>query len=271
MKCILGRKVGMTQVFKDNGMVVPVTRVQAGPCVVTQVKTKEKDGVNAIQIGFGSQKAFRLSQAVAGHLKGLTTVRFMRDAQTDQALSRGDVFTVSTFAPGDNVQVVGNSKGRGFQGVVKRHHFAGSPASHGHKDQLRMPGSIGAGGVQRTFKGIRMGGHMGTQQVTVKNLEIVAVDVEKNELLIKGAVPGARGGVVMISSASGEIVVETAPVEVAAPVAEEAMVSAESTADVAAEEVVVAESPAEETVSVEPVAEEVAAVETKEEGSSEQA
>lgn len=247
MKCILGRKVGMTQVFKDNGSVVPVTRVQAGPCVVTQVKTKEKDGVNAIQIGFGNQKAFRLSQATAGHLKGLTTVRFMRDVRTEQQLSRGDVFTVSTFAPGDNVQVVGNSKGRGFQGVVKRHGFAGGPASHGHKDNLRMPGSIGAGGVQRTFKGIRMGGHMGTQQVTVKNLEIVGVDTEKNELLIKGAVPGARGGIVMISSASGEIVVETAPVE-------------ETTTPVV-----------EEASSVEPVAEEVAAVETQEEGSSQQA
>lgn len=278
MKCILGRKVGMTQVFRDNGSVVPVTRVQAGPCVVTQVRTKEKDGVNAIQIGFGSQKAFRLSQATAGHLKGLTTVRFMRDAKTEQQLSRGDMFTVSTFAPGDTVQVVGNSKGRGFQGVVKRHGFAGSLASHGHKDQLRMPGSIGAGGVQRTFKGIRMGGHMGTQQVTIKNLEIVAVDTEKNELLIKGAVPGARNGLLMISSESGEILVETTEVaetkEEVVQDAEETTAEVTATEDVVAPEVVV-EPANEETVveeiTPEPVAEEVAAVETPAESVEEKA
>jgi large subunit ribosomal protein L3 len=225
MKCIIGTKIGMTQVFNDSGAVVPVTRVQAGPCVVTQVKTKEKDGVAAIQIGFGSQKTFRLSKSLQGHLQGLATVRFLRDVRTEQELKRGDSFTVSIFKPGDTIQVVGNSKGRGFQGVVKRHHFHGSPASHGHKDQERMPGSIGAGGVQRTFKGIRMGGHMGTQQVTVKNLEIVGVDVEKNELLIKGAVPGARGGLVLVSAEDGLIEVqsvgagETPVVEV--PVVEE--------------------------------------------------
>ncbi len=225
MKCILGTKLGMTQVFRADGTVVPVTRVQAGPCVVTQVKEKSKDHVDAVQIGFGEQKLFRLSKATQGHLSGLATVRYMRDVRTDEetkGLKRGDRFTVSIFTPGEKVQVVGTSKGKGFQGVVKRHGFKGGPASHGHKDNLRMPGSIGAGGVQRVFKDMRMGGHMGDQQVTVKNLEIVEIHPETNELLIKGAIPGSRGNVLVITTLSGKIEVEqkeTAPVE-AVPVVE---------------------------------------------------
>lgn len=207
MRCILGTKVCMTQVFREDGTVVPVTRVQAGPCVITQVKTKDRDGVAAIQIGHGTQKIFRLHKAQQGHLKGLDTVRVMRDVRIDtgNTLKRGDIFTVSIFQSGEKVKVEGTSKGKGFQGVVKRHGFAGSPASHGHKDQLRMPGSIGASGVQRVFKGTRMAGHMGDAKVTVQNLEIVEVHTDSNELFIKGAVPGTRGSLLMISTDSGVI------------------------------------------------------------------
>lgn len=209
MKFILGKKLGMTQVFRADGTVVPVTRVKAGPCVVTQVKTKEKDGASAVQVGFGEQKAFRLNKAIQGHLKDLSTVSVMRDFSddTDHGLKRGDTFTVSIFEPGEKVKVTGKSKGRGFQGVVKRHNFAGSPASHGHKDQLRMPGSIGATDPGRVFKGTRMGGHMGDARVTVSNLEIIEVLPEFDEILIKGAVPGARGGLLMISTPEGKIAI----------------------------------------------------------------
>src|SRR3989344_7847561 len=214
MKFILGKKIGMTQVFLDNGIVVPVTRVQAGPCVVTQIKTKDHDGVDAVQIGFDKQKLFRLHKSEKGHLAGINwepciSVRFLREVpQTSSTLKRGDVFTVGIFSTGEKVAVIGTSKGRGFQGVVKRHGFAGGPASHGHKDNLRMPGSIGAGGVQRVFKDMRMGGHMGDAQITVKNLEIVMVKPEANELWIKGAIPGARNGLVFVSTDSGSIEIE---------------------------------------------------------------
>lgn len=211
MKCILGKKIGMTQVFRDDGTVVPVTKVEAGPCVVTQVKEAAANGgVSAIQIGFGTQKKFRQTRALQGHLAGLPTVRYMRDmrAEDGHGLQRGDTFSVKMFSPGEKVQVVGRSKGKGFQGVVKRHGFAGGPASHGHKDNLRMPGSIGAGGVQRVFKDMRMGGHMGSEQVTVKNLEIVEVHPETNELLIKGAVPGAHGSLLVITGAEGVMTVD---------------------------------------------------------------
>lgn len=231
MKFILGTKIGMTQVFRQDGTVVPVTRVQAGPCVVAQVKSKENDGVQSVQMGFGEQKKFRLSRSLQGHLKGLATVRILRDfrtTDTEAALKRGDTVSVKTFAAGEKVQVVGWSKGRGFQGVVKRHNFKGGPASHGHKDNLRMPGTIGAGGVQRVFKDQRMAGHMGTERVTVKNLEVVEIHPETHELYIKGAVPGARGGLLLISTNEGVIeidapaVAETAPelVETTLPVAD---------------------------------------------------
>ncbi len=210
MKFIIGTKLGMTQVFLADGTVVPVTRIQAGPCVVTQVKTKESDGVQSVQVGFGTQKKFRVPRAQQGHLKDLATVRVMRDFRTDDKtkLERDDVFTVKTFVVGDIVDVIGWAKGRGFQGVVKRHGFKGGPATHGHKDNLRMPGSIGAGGVQRVFKNMRMAGHMGTNRVTVQRLEIVEVHPETNELLIKGAIPGARGGMVYVKAATGDLIVE---------------------------------------------------------------
>ena len=192
----------MTQIFSANGNVVPVTRVEAGPCQVTQVKDVPKDNTKAIQLGFGVKREFRVKKPQAGHLKDLELSAWVQDCEIESTenIERGDVVTVTTFAPGDVVDVIGTSKGKGFAGVVKRHHFRGGPASHGHKDNLRAPGSIGAGGVQRVFKGMRMAGRMGGERVTVKNLEIVEIHPETNELYIKGAVPGGRNGFIMISS-----------------------------------------------------------------------
>ena len=210
MKFILGTKLSMTQVFREDGTVVPVTRVQAGPCTVTQIRSV--NGKKSVQVGMGEQKAHRVSKALRGHLKDLSIPKVMREVviEGDTSLERGDTFTAENFAAGDKVQVSGRSKGRGFQGVVKRHGFAGSPASHGHKDQLRMPGSIGATDAARVFKGTRMGGHMGDKSVTVKNLEVVEVHPETNELYIKGAVPGARGSELLIIAAEGELTAQKA-------------------------------------------------------------
>ena len=203
MKVILGKKLSMSQKFADDGRVVPVTVVLAGPCVVTQVKTLETDGYQAVQVAFGEKKT--ISKPLAGHLKELGKFAFIREfplkAGQDAAVKRGDTISAENFTKGDVVQVTGISKGKGFQGVVKRHHFHGSPKTHGHKDQLRMGGSIGAGGPQHVFKGRRMPGHMGTDQVTVKNLEIVDVDAANNLLYIKGALPGAHNSLVEIAAA----------------------------------------------------------------------
>ena len=186
----------MTQVFLPTGEVVPVTRVVAGPCPVVQIKTKEK----AIQLGFGDKKEFRLNKPEAGHLHDLPSVSWLKEFTVEKVddISRGDNVTLDTFTVGDVIEVTGISKGKGFAGVVKRHHFRGGPASHGHKDNLRAPGSIGAGGVQRVFKGMRMAGRMGGEQVTVKNLEVVELHPETNEIYIKGAVPGGRNGFLVI-------------------------------------------------------------------------
>ncbi|MCC6563486.1 50S ribosomal protein L3 [Candidatus Uhrbacteria bacterium] len=200
MKFILAKKLEMTQVYRPDGAVVPVTLVQAGPCVVTQVKTAEKDGVNAVQIGFRTVK--KLTKPEAGHLKDLPLMSELRDFRVEQAteLKRGDAVEAAVFQVGDMVNVTGVSKGKGFQGVVKRHGFHGHPTSHGHKDQERMPGSIGAGGPQHVFKGRRMAGRMGNEQVTVQKLEVVEVR-DGGILAIKGAVPGARNSVLEIVSA----------------------------------------------------------------------
>ncbi len=200
MKFILAKKLEMTQVYRPDGAVVPVTLVQAGPCVVTQVKTVDKDGVNAVQIGFRLMK--KLNQPEAGHLKDLPLMADLRDFRVEEAteMKRGDAVEATVFQPGDLVNVTGVSKGKGFQGVVKRHHFHGHPTSHGHKDQERMPGSIGAGGPQHVFKGRRMAGRMGNEQVTVQKLEVVEVR-DGGILAIKGAVPGARNAVLEIVSA----------------------------------------------------------------------
>jgi large subunit ribosomal protein L3 len=197
VKFILGKKLNMTQKFLEDGKVAPATVVQAGPCTITQVKG-EKDGYSAVQIGFGLKK--KINKPLTGHLKDLDNFRYLREFRVDNAdnMTRGKVFDVSSFKVGDALTVTATSKGKGFQGVVKRHGFHGSPASHGHKDQLRMPGSIGATDAARVFKGTRMGGRMGGDTVTVSNLELVEVDQEKGLLYIKGAVPGARNALVSV-------------------------------------------------------------------------
>jgi large subunit ribosomal protein L3 len=197
MKFILAKKLEMSQVFKADGTVVPVTLVQAGPCIVTQVKAKDKDGYVAVQLGFRSVK--KLNQPELGHLKDLQNMQVLREFRLDDTadFARGKAVEAGIFAAGDVVNVVGTSKGKGFQGVVKRHHFHGHPPTHGHKDQERMPGSIGAGGVQHVMKGRRMGGRMGDETVTVKNLEIVEVR-DGGILAVKGAVPGARNSILEI-------------------------------------------------------------------------
>lgn len=206
MKFILAKKVHMTQLWKDE-KVVPVTVLEAGPCVVTQVKNKEKDGYAAVQVGF--RKRRRVAKAQAGHLKKagpsadqarfLREFRFTKEAPT---VSVGDQLTVAQFAEGDLLRVVGTSKGKGFAGVVKRHHFRGHPHTHGHKDQERMPGSIGSRRVRGgpIEKGKRMAGHMGVDRVTVKNLPLIKIDAEKRHLYVKGAVPGARNALIMVQS-----------------------------------------------------------------------
>lgn len=208
MKFMIGRKLNMTQLFRPDGTVIPVTRISVSPLTVTQVKP------NAVQVGSGMTK--HLNKAAAGHLNGLPSHRTLREFSTKQELKRGDTISIETFTAGDVIDVVGTSKGRGFAGVVKRHHFAGAPKTHGHKHDLRAPGSIGAGGVQRVFKGLRMAGHMGSERVTVKNLEVIEVNVEQGEILVKGAVPGARNSVVILQSPQGELKVQSVP-QVAQP------------------------------------------------------
>ncbi|MBU4360760.1 50S ribosomal protein L3 [Patescibacteria group bacterium] len=205
MKFILGKKLEMSQIFNEKGEVIPVTLVQAGPCLITQIKKQDsKDKYSAVQIGFDKKKS--LSKAVKGHLKDLENFRWLREFRLEQKneLKRGDKITVETFEIGDKVKITGASKGKGFQGVVRRHSFHGSPASHGHKDQLRMPGSSGPTGPARVFKGKRMPGHMGSEQITVKNLDIIKIDKEKNILYIKGAVPGSRNSLILIQG-DGEL------------------------------------------------------------------
>lgn len=201
MKFILGRKLQMTQRYDDSGRVIPVTVVEAGPCRVVQVKTREKEGYNAVQIGFGASA--RAGKSMAGHQKDKSHDdkywRHLKEFRVEEVkLNPGDWIKAENFSAGEIISVTGTSKGRGFAGVVKRHHFAGHPSTHGHKDQERMPGSIGSGGVQRVFKGTRMGGRMGNDRVTVKNLQIIDIDPAGNLLFIKGPVPGARNTLLLI-------------------------------------------------------------------------
>lgn len=194
----------MTQVFREDGTVVPVTIIDAGPCTVTSVHANPA-GRKAAVIGFGTSKSVAKPQKE--DWKDLGSFAFVKEFELsdDEAIERGATIDVTTFEEGQKVNIIGTSKGRGFQGVVKRHNFKGSPASHGHKDQLRMPGSIGAGGPQRVFKGVRMAGQMGNKQITVKNLEIVQVNAKDNTIAVKGAVPGARGSFVTISATDGNV------------------------------------------------------------------
>lgn len=194
----------MTALFQENGARVPVTIVEVDPCSITQIKNKTKNGYKAIQIGTDETTQKHLTKPEIGHLKPvgkyLKHLCEFRLRKNNASFKIGDILTASVFQEGDYVTVSGISKGKGYQGVVKRHGFAGSPASHGHKDQLRMPGSIGATSPQRVIKGKRMAGHMGDERVTVKNLEIIKIDQEKGRLYLKGSIPGARGGLLKIKS-----------------------------------------------------------------------
>jgi large subunit ribosomal protein L3 len=205
---ILGKKIGMTQLFRPDGQVVPVTLLKAGPCFVVQRKTPATDGYDAVQLGLNEfVKAKRINKPQTGHLKkaGAEGAKFLREFRLGQGngsdLKAGDKVLVSDFHPNEKVDVIGISKGRGFAGVVKRHHFRGSDGSHGSMHH-RAPGSIGASSFpSRVIPGMRMGGHMGDEQVTVRNLEIIEVDTEDNVLVVKGAVPGPNGGYVVVRRA----------------------------------------------------------------------
>ncbi len=204
---ILGKKIGMTQVFRADGQVVPVTLLKAGPCVVVQRKTPSTDGYDAVQLGLMEfAKASRLNKPAAGHLKKASAegVKFLREVKLrpgDDDLKQGDRILVDQFKPQDKVDVIGVSKGRGFASLIKRHNFRGGPESHGSMFH-RAPGSIGASSFpSRVFPGMRMAGQMGTQQVTIRNLEMVQVDAEDNVLMVKGAVPGPNGSYVVVRRA----------------------------------------------------------------------
>ena len=200
-KGIIGTKLGMTQLFdQESGVVTPVTVIEAGPCPVVQVKTPEADGYGAVQLAFGAIKERKLSRPEVGHLKhaGVTPHRHLIEFRGAEGLSVGDTVTVESFQPGESVKVSGRSKGKGFAGTIKRHNFASGPKSHGSHN-VRAPGSIGASATpSRVFKGMRMAGHMGDQRVTQRGLKVAEVDVERNLLLIAGAVPGSIGGIVEV-------------------------------------------------------------------------
>jgi large subunit ribosomal protein L3 len=206
MAAILGKKVGMTQIFDEQGEVVPVTVIEAGPCFVTQVKTQDNDGYQAIQVGFGEVKPRRLTKGQRGHLEGndLPLLRYLREIRVkdETVYEVGQRITVDIFAAGECVDVVGKSKGRGFAGTVKRHGFHRQPKTHGQSDRERAPGSIGATtGTGRVFKGKRMAGRMGNARVTSENLLVALVDPERNLLALRGSVPGPKGGLVLVKPA----------------------------------------------------------------------
>lgn len=220
MKGLIGKKVGMTQIIDAAGKVTPVTVVQAGPCYVTQIKTLERDGYEAVQLGFDEGKRKGLTRPEAGHLGQLKTsekhpqrrefankvppMRYLREFRVKVAeeLELGQQLTVEVFEVGDHVDIVGKSKGRGFAGVMRRHGFGGGPITHGQSDRQRSPGSIGSTSTPgRVLKGTRMAGHMGTDRVTSQNLEIVRIDRENNLIAVKGTVPGHKDGLVVVKEA----------------------------------------------------------------------
>ena len=219
MKGLIGKKVGMTQIFDDTGVVTPVTIIQAGPCFVTQVKDVDNDGNSAVQLGYGEVSVKRLTKGQQGHLgvlkgdkkarrgkdKGIPAVRHLREFRTGSVSGYkvGQALTVEQFTVGDKVDVIGKTKGRGFAGVVKRHGFAGGVRTHGQSDRWRAPGSIGsATEMARVPKGKTMAGRMGNERLTAQNLEVIRIDAERNLIAIKGAVPGAKGGLVIIRDAA---------------------------------------------------------------------
>lgn len=200
---LIGRKLGMTQIFDEQGLARPVTVIEAGPCVVTQIRSAEKDGYEAVQLGFGIAK--KLNKPQAGHVRASGhSVKTLREFKADDysAVEIGQVFTADTFSEGDIIDVTGTSKGRGFQGGMKRHGFSGGPKTHGQSDRARAPGSIGSSATPgRVFKGLRMAGHMGNERVTVQNLKVLRVDLERNLLLVEGSVPGPNQGTLLIKRA----------------------------------------------------------------------
>jgi large subunit ribosomal protein L3 len=206
VKAILGEKLGMTQVFTDEGRAIPVTVVQAGPCVVAQIRTRDRDGYSAVQLGFGELKESRVSKPMKGHFAkgGVTPTKHLVEVRTDDASTYevGSQVTVEKFEVGEHVDVIGVSKGKGFAGVMKRHNFGGKPDSHGTERKHRSTGSVGAGTTPgRVFKGMKGPGHLGHDRTTILSLEVVESDAERNLLLIKGAIPGPNGSLVMIRNA----------------------------------------------------------------------
>lgn len=206
LKGLIGKKIGMTQIFDESGVAIPATLIEAGPCYVTQIRTAQIDGYSAVQLGFEEIKPKRLTGGRLGHLKrnNLPPLRYLREFRaSDLQIKEGDAVNVGdVFTVGENVDVTGTSKGKGFAGAVKRHGFAGGPKTHGQSDRWRAPGSRGSTTTPgRVFKGSRGPGHMGHEKVTVQNLRVVLVDAERNLLAVRGAVPGPKGGVIVINEA----------------------------------------------------------------------
>jgi large subunit ribosomal protein L3 len=205
LKGLIGKKIGMSQIFDERGVAFPVTLIEAGPCYVTQIRRPESEGYSAVQLGFSETHPKRLTGGELGHLKSanLQPLRFLREFRTKTLdVSVGDVMKADVFSVGERVDVIGTSKGKGFAGAVKRYHFAGGPKTHGQSDRHRAPGSNGSGTTPgRVYKGARRPGHMGDERVTVQSLKVVLVDVERNLIGVHGAVPGSKGGLVIINEA----------------------------------------------------------------------
>ena len=205
VKAIIGKKSGMTQIFDENGKVIPVTVIEAGPCVVVQIKTEEKDGYNSVQLGFQDIKDRKLTKPCLGHIKkaGVTAKKYLKEFRLEDmsSMSIGDELKADTFAEGDKIDVTGTSRGKGFSGAIKRHGVGRTATSHGGGPVHRHAGSMGAGSdPARIFKGKKGAGQMGAEQVTVQNLDIIKVDPEKNMIAVKGAIPGPRGGIVYLKN-----------------------------------------------------------------------
>jgi len=205
LKGLIGKKIGMTQIFDDSGVAFPVTLIEAGPCYVTQIRRPEKEGYSAVQLGFSEVHPKRLTGGELGHLKSndLTPLRFLREFRTKSLdVSVGDAIKADVFIVGERVDVTGTSKGKGFAGAVKRYHFKGGPKTHGQSDRHRAPGSRSSGTTPgRVYKGSRGGGHLGSDRVTAQSLKVVLVDAERNLIGVHGAVPGAKGSLVVINEA----------------------------------------------------------------------
>jgi large subunit ribosomal protein L3 len=205
LKGLIGKKIGMTQIFSEDGAAVPMTLIEAGPCYVTQVLTSDGDGYSAVQLGFEESKPKRMTGGELGHLKrnSLPPLKYLREFRSkDHGMKEGDMVTVAAFELGELVDIIGTSKGKGFQGAVKRYHFKGGPKSHGASDRLRAPGSRGSTTTPgRVYKGSRGPGHMGNDRVTAQHLKVVLLDAERNLIGVRGAIPGRKGGLVLVKGA----------------------------------------------------------------------